>query len=309
MSTILDGVDQYFDLQSVTINGGSFFPCTFSCWMKTTDLTKNAVLVCHDDGSYQQNMSEFRGGIAGDYVAALCYDGAWDLAVSTLGVSNDTWHHVLVVFNSTTDRRVYLDGANKGTDANTCNSAPGGAEDIGIGCRFPTGTPSLFFDGRLAEVAIWDVALSDANAVTLAGDNFASTVEAGNLLEYWHLKGDANSDGGTGGHNLTAYNTPTFDAADHPITVATEVTISGTAGITFGSTANLTNLLSISGTSEITFGSTANLTGSLSLSGTASITFSSTAVLIFGPLTGAKSEKYKRRLIAINNDCLYYEDI
>jgi hypothetical protein len=63
------------------------------------------------------------------------------------------------------------------------------------------------------------------------------------------------------------------------------------------------------GSSSITFGSSANLSGNKSLSGTTGITFSPTAIIISGKLSGTKAEKYTRRLVALNNDTLFYEDV
>jgi len=52
-----------------------------------------------------------------------------------------------------------------------------------------------------------------------------------------------------------------------------------------------------------------NLGGFISLSGTISATSSLSGVLTLGPLSGIKAEKAIKRLVAIGNDGLYYEDL
>jgi len=312
MSVVLNGSTQYLDLENAAANltGGTMFPCSVSCWMKTTDLDQTSALVSIDDGSSKQNISQFRGSVAGDYVAAACYDGAWDLAISSTGVSSGTWTHVLVVFNSATDRRVYID-ASKQTDSGSCSSSSGAGGDIGIGCRFPQGTPSLYFGGKIAEVAVWDMALTDANATSLAGGSATDSIQSSNLVYYWSLYGDANSDGGSIGTNLTEYNSPTYDTGDHPIAVgATYVELAGTSSLTFGSTASIAEYVSLAGSTGLTFGSTSALTGYVSVAGSSGITFGNdVSILVFGPPSGDKLEKYVRRLVGCGNDSFFYEDL
>lgn len=312
MSVVLNGTTQYLDLLNIghLINAGGLFPCSLYCCMKTEDLTQTSALASLDSGLTDMNIAQFRGSVAGDYVAAACYDGAWQLAVSTAGVSSATWHHVLVVFTSTTSRTVYIDGGNKHLDTNTCNSGPGAGGDLGVGCRVPGGTPSLFFGGKLAELAIWGKALSDANAVSLAEGDLANTVEVSDLLWYFNLYGDANNDGGTQSDNLTARNAPTFDTDDHPVDApgADYLDVAGSSVIAFTSEGAVAAYKDSTGSSTIAFTIEAAAHVDKASAGTISIAFTSSGILTFGPLSGTKSEKYRTRLILIGADAFWYED-
>lgn len=211
MSVLLDGISQH--LLTRYAGHGNAFPFSISCWMKTGTLAQIVSLCCLDDGSSVQNMAQFRGTVGGEPVAASSYGSGWAVAESTSGVSVDTWHHVLAVFADSNDRRVYIDGGSKGTSVTS--QATSNAGWFNVGCRFGSGTPSSFFSGRIADVAIWHSALSDANAVSLAAGTLPTAVDSGNLDEYWWLRDDSFS--AIGSVDLTAVGDPTFDGTDHPV--------------------------------------------------------------------------------------------
>jgi hypothetical protein len=68
------------------------------------------------------------------------------------------------------------------------------------------------------------------------------------------------------------------------------------------------NYVDMTGTSSLTFGASASLNLIRTLTGTSSLTFTASGVLTFGPLTGAREEKFKTRLIGCGNDEFWYED-
>ena len=235
MSVVLNGTTQFLDL-AATVYGGGVYPISLSLWMKTTDLDQTSVLGGFSEDGDDVTIAQFRGSVAGDYVAAAAYESAWCLATSTGGVSSGAWHHVLVVFAAVNSRIVYLDGGNKGTDA-TWQASYSGGIDFALGCRTPNGTPDLFFGGKLGDVALWTYALGDADAVSLAARQSPLTIQADSLQEYWKLSDDANSDGGLTGNDLTENGTPSWDPADHPVTYAG----TGGAGVVAKSDVELAN--------------------------------------------------------------------
>ncbi|MFS2087150.1 LamG-like jellyroll fold domain-containing protein, partial [Stenotrophomonas geniculata] len=80
--------------------------------------------------------------------------------------TNGTWNHALAVFASSTSRAAYLNGASKGT--NVQSSSPTGVNRTTTSMVYVSAASSLFFPGDLAEVAMWNVALTDADAAILA---------------------------------------------------------------------------------------------------------------------------------------------
>jgi len=75
-------------------------------------------------------------------------------------------HHGCAVFESTTDRRIYLDAGGKVTNTDSLSS-PSGLNRITIGYS-DRATNALFFDGEIAEVGVWDISLTDAEVAILA---------------------------------------------------------------------------------------------------------------------------------------------
>jgi len=146
------------------------------------------------------------GGNATGDPFQLIVNSSVEGATST-GYSTGTWHHFLGVFASSTDRRVYIDGGSKGTDSTSIVPAfIGGVTKISLAAE----GASNGIDGDIAEVGVWSVALSDADAVLLSTNKYAPPlVETASLEAYWPLIADDDDASGNGLH-MTAVNSPTF---------------------------------------------------------------------------------------------------
>jgi len=143
----------------------------------------------------------------------------------------DTWSHYFVSEPASDSRTIILDGdtGNKGTD--TTDVAPTGVDGLSIGMLRDT-TPDGPFSGRIAEVAIWDAGLTDAEGVLLSKAYSPLLVRPANLIFYAPLIRDEDRDI-VGGLSLTAFNTPSVDVHTRmlypapslaaPITAATVV--------------------------------------------------------------------------------------
>ena len=104
--------------------------------------------------------------------------GTVRVAQTTSSVSVQTWHHVCAVGRSEGDKSVYLDGGSEGT--NTQGQTPINLSVSGIGA-FDGGAAGDFFDGRIAELAIYDVGFTDAE-VAIAAKTFGPVfTKLGNL--------------------------------------------------------------------------------------------------------------------------------
>jgi hypothetical protein len=116
------------------------------------------------------------------------------------------------VFASTTDRRIYLNGANKGTNAT--NIAAPIVTNTAIGAYKYTTIYYDDFDGYLAEAAMWIVALTDDDAVVLAAGYSPLLVRPEALAAYWPIIGRTNPEIDlVGGIGLTVTGAT---VADHP---------------------------------------------------------------------------------------------
>lgn len=145
-------------------------PLTIACWAQTSQNTANQTVVyLGNSGGTNADLYElqFGGAIAGDPVRLAFNNvgGTVIVAATSTGYSTNTWHHVCCTIAAANDKRVFIDGGSKGTSSNT--EEPSGINRFSVGAR-DDATGSQFLDGQVAEVAVWNVALSDAEVALLA---------------------------------------------------------------------------------------------------------------------------------------------
>jgi len=201
-----DAQSEYLEVTSAPATA---VPLTIVFWFKCDDGTKDEYAFYLSDGTLDNSfvgMLNSSGGAVDDVRAYTFAESIQPHADTTTTWTTDTWHHAAYVFAANDSRAAYLDGAGKGTNATS--ATPTGIDLVRIGR-----VGSSYYSGALAEVAIWDVALSDEQVATLAGGSAPSLVQAGNLVAYWPLIDD--DDDAANGYDLTAYNTPSW-AGDHP---------------------------------------------------------------------------------------------
>ena len=107
-------------------------------------------------------------------------------AETTTGYSVNTWHHAAGTFTSTTARAAFIDGGSKGTD--TTSIVPANENRISIG-RWGDSTPGNYMSGRICEVGLWDVVLTDDEISALARGVTPNRVRPANLKGYWPVWG------------------------------------------------------------------------------------------------------------------------
>lgn len=140
--------------------------------------------------------------------------GTGGSAVSTAAVPNGSWFHGLGVESATNSRAVYINGGSKGTDT-TNATQPTGLDRMMVGGADHSGVNGReIFPGTLAEWALWDAALTDAEATMLSLGVSPLFIRPGNLLVYYPLVGRYSPEIDTvGGFNQTLTGTPAV--ADH----------------------------------------------------------------------------------------------
>lgn len=124
------------------------------------------------------------------------------------------WHHVAGVEASSTSRTCYLDGSPDATP-DTTSRAPSGADRLAIG-KVPESSPGAgeYFTGDIAEVGIWNVALTDAEIASLAKGVTPPNIRPGNLVFYAPIVGKHSPEPDlVGGLSLTLTGT---SASAHP---------------------------------------------------------------------------------------------
>lgn len=206
-----DASSQY--LENISGGPATAAPLTIVAWFNTDDLTITSTIVQLQDKDTAVNRFGLAAGgvVGGDPVIFFTEDAGANQTIQTsTGFSANTWHHAGAVAASSTDRRVFIDGGSKGTGATAVT--PAGIDSVSIG-RSGDSTPSNYMSGFIAEVGIWNVALSDAE-MALLGKGFSPLfIQPQNLVFYAPLIRNDDNDL-IGGFDLTASGSPTVTT--HP---------------------------------------------------------------------------------------------
>lgn len=146
-------------------------PFTVEGWVFLRDLAAvSQMWWCGDKDATDQyfGVMYIPNGVAGAPNNCFCANaraGSQAFAFSSVAPSVDTWHHFAAVFESNTKRTIYIDGAGAVTD--TTDVAPSGLDRTALGVSGDA-NPDSPLAGLLAEVRVWDGALSAAHIATLA---------------------------------------------------------------------------------------------------------------------------------------------
>ena len=133
----------------------------------------------------------------------LLWKAGGDEANTTIDLTLNKYQHYLGAEASSTDRRVYLDGGNKGTNA-TLN-VPTLIDRTTIG-RNPNGA---FWSGDIAHIAVYSGIPTDDDALTLANGINPQKFNPDNLVAYWPLGGQSGEPDIVGGLTLVVFGSPT----------------------------------------------------------------------------------------------------
>ena len=187
-------------------------PITLSAWFQPTVInTDHDILtVCNNtNGSGSVVVMSAR---ANNQLSAGVFRQLNPFFVQSLSggsVSNNTWHSGVAVYTSNSNRLIYLNGT-AGT-ANTTSFTPLNLNRCGIGCT-ARDTPASIFTGQIAEVGIWNVALTADEAASLARGMTCDKVRPQSLVFYAPLVRDLIDYKG----GLTITNNNTATVANHP---------------------------------------------------------------------------------------------
>ena len=210
MAYEFDGTSQYLNTASTPVTQA---PLTLAAWFYPDNATATFALMSVTDNA-EANSSRFgitvNGAVAGDPIQGFAQtNAATGLANSTSGFSANAWNHACATFSSATSRAIFLNGGNSATDATLVTPT---VDRIRIGARFSLGSAGLFFDGLIAEVGIWNAALSAAEIASLAKGMTCDKIRPQSLVFYAPLVRDLIDV--KGGRAITNNNAATV--ATHP---------------------------------------------------------------------------------------------
>lgn len=171
-------------------------PLTMACWFYSTNNSAAQVImsICESVDSDRFQLTAF-GNLAGKNIA--CYveeaGGNDNTCRTSTGYTVNKWHHAAAVYSSSSSRSVFIDGGSKGTGNNT-SYVPQGINEILIAARRANGAIGTPFFGLIAEVGIWNVALTDDEVLSLSKGFTPSLIRPQNLRFYNRLIRNQNMD-------------------------------------------------------------------------------------------------------------------
>ena len=209
MAYEFNGTDQRLTIGSSPVSG---FPTTIAAWVRPTSLVGDKVPVSIYSSTDSDRIAlRILGAAPGVYTIN---DGI-SAGIATSGTASiNTWGHLAGVFSATNSRIAYWNAAAGAT--NTTNITGLTAFNrIVVGCTFGGVNNSLvgsFFLGDIAEVGIWNAALTAAEIASLAKGMTCDKVRPQNLVFYAPLVRDLNDQKG----GLTITNNNAATVATHP---------------------------------------------------------------------------------------------
>jgi hypothetical protein len=157
--TFAGGSSQYAEVDSAVV---TTYPLTLAARFRPTLASgAQAILWVGDkDVTDQWHALYFDGGLLN--ASYTCRQGSTATAsTANSSCAINTWHSAVAVGASATDRKCYLDAL--AAVSETTNLTPAGVDRTTIG-RYGDSTPGNYFTGDIALIAVWNVALTAAEA-------------------------------------------------------------------------------------------------------------------------------------------------
>lgn len=134
-------------------------PLTLACWLNPVSAAvAYGVFAVNDNSTNEFGIRTDSSG----HILAVSTDGTVSTATTSTAMSAGVWCHACAVISSASARAAFLNGGGKGTNATARTTS--GVNQTEIGHTTGVG----FTNGNIAECAIWNIALADAEVLALA---------------------------------------------------------------------------------------------------------------------------------------------
>ncbi len=146
---------------------------SISLWMRTTDVTPAAIDYLFNQYNTVSNNRAWMLRLATDgtllWYVSPAGDGTGAQSVPSTGgaISDNTWHFIVCTFTASTSLKIYIDGTLNNTNPTSIPSAVNQSSTSSLFVGSMGASSTNTFVGDLDEVALWNVALTDAEVSAL----------------------------------------------------------------------------------------------------------------------------------------------
>jgi hypothetical protein len=113
------------------------------------------ILSTEDDVLFVTDVNVLYGGVGGSFKQ-----------VDTGSLAQDVWRHICLTFNDTTNTMVlYVNAGNINSSSNNSVTQSYSGNTLRIGSHFSGGSPVSFWNGKIAQVRVYDAALTEAQVI------------------------------------------------------------------------------------------------------------------------------------------------
>ena len=186
---------------------------TWSIWFKPRDMT-GIVTLFEKAGTSNDNGYKLQFLSSGTEVRVSCANTGSATTHAGFAITApalNTWHHIAVTWAGSTSSRLWLDGVEQTVGANTIATLRNSAGALKIGIDKNTSNP---LNGRVCEVALFNVDKGATYAAALYAQNGSDISADSGLAAYWRFADDALDSSGNG--NTVTLNGQAHYVADHP---------------------------------------------------------------------------------------------
>lgn len=170
-----DFTSGYWELASdLGFDADANFPITVSCWVRPDTVSGVDTIFCIEDKGATDDSVELSLNNGLPRTAATDSGSTTSAASASKTATAGRWYHLVAVLSGTrTAAYVWVDGSFIGGGSGS-NRVQADLDTTVIGSTFNTGPTAIsFFDGAITNVAVWSVALTEAEVRRLCMDRFS----------------------------------------------------------------------------------------------------------------------------------------
>lgn len=180
---------------------------TWSIWVnpKSTGGNKFGTPFVKDPATAYSPFLQFNGNATTTFTGGVASNATSASTTLNVTVPLNTWTNVVMTFNFSGDKIIHI--FINGIEPSSGQTALTGSllSDSGSGYEFGNDGFGDGWDGSLAEAALWNTVLTGGQITSVAASTTGvATIQAANLVGYWHLCGTASPEPDVSGNGNSA---------------------------------------------------------------------------------------------------------